>query len=135
MAGKIVVTTPQGSVIQVKTVNGKIQARIEWSPDFGARRSARFNTAQARFDSEVMRLMEPYMQMVTGAMIMSMRVSSTPGTGEVIVNTPYARKVYRSKSPVGRPTGQLRGPFYFERMKADKREQLRRFAASETGGK
>ena len=135
MAGRIVVSTPKGSVIQYKTKNGTIRAAIEWNPTFGPQRTAQANSAQAKFDSEVMRLMEPYMQLVTGAMIMSMRLSSTPGSGEIIVNTPYARKVFYSKSPVGRPTGPLRGPYYFHRMKADKRDQLRTFAASATGGK
>ncbi|MBR1533719.1 MAG: hypothetical protein IJ639_05100 [Ruminococcus sp.] len=135
MAGKIIITTPKGAVVQYKTKNGTIKTRIEWSPGFGRDRSAQANTAQAMFDSEVMRLMEPYMQLVTGAMIASMRLSSTPGTGEVIVNTPYARRVYYSRSSVGRPTGPLRGPYYFHRMKADKRDHLRRFAASAIGGK
>lgn len=135
MAEKIVITTPKGDVVTYKTANGEIKARIEWNPDFGSNRTRQFRQGQKMFDSEVMRLMEPYMQMVTGAMIMSMRLSSTPGTGEVIVNTPYARRVYYSRSPVGRPTGALRGPYYFHRMKADKRDHLRRFAASATGGK
>ena len=135
MAGRIIITTPKGSVIQYKTKSGTIRASLEWDPQFGPERSAQANNAQAKFDSEVMRLMEPYMQLVTGAMIMSMRLSSTPGSGEIIVNTPYARKVFYSKSPVGRPTGPLRGPYYVHRMKADKRDQLRTFAASPTGGK
>ena len=135
MADRIVITTPKGSVVTYKTENGKISARIDWNPAFGSERTRRFREAQVMFDTEVMRLMEPYMQMVTGAMIMSMRLSSTPGTGEVIVNTPYARKVYYSRSPVGRPTGALRGPYYFHRMKADKRDHLQVFAATASGAK
>jgi hypothetical protein len=135
MADRIVITTPKGSVVTYKTANGKISARIDWNPDFGSNRTRRFRQGQVMFDTEVMRLMEPYMQLVTGAMIASMRLSSTPGTGEVIVNTPYARRVYYSRSSVGRPTGPLRGPYYFHRMKANNREHLRRFSASALGAK
>lgn len=132
---KIIVTTPKGSVVQVKTEAGDITAHIEWSPSFGGERTSQFQTGQAKFDSETMRLMEPYMQLDTGAMIVSMRLSTNPGDGEIIINTPYARRVYYSKSPVGRKTGALRGPRHFDRMKADKKGQLQRFAAAVTGGK
>ena len=135
MAGKIVITTPKGSVVQYKTDNGVIKARLEWKPTFGAERTTSANNGQAKFDNEVMRLMEPYMQLVTGAMIMSMRLSSTPGDGEIIVNTPYARKVYYSRSPVGRPTGSLRGPYYFERMKAANRGRRSLTSGRTTSGR
>lgn len=132
---KIIVTTPKGSVVQFKTEAGEVAARIEWNPGFGANKTAVFQKGQAMMDSEVMRLMEPYMQLLTGAMIMSMRLSTTPGSGEVIVNTPYASRVYYTKSGIGRKTGPLRGPRYFDRMKADKKDQLRRTAAAAMGGK
>lgn len=135
MDKKLIITTPKGSVMRIKTNAGTVTAKIEWNPSFGKDRTSSFNAGQARLDSEIMRLMEPYMQMVSGAMIMSMRLSTTPGSGEIIVNTPYARKVYYSRSAVGRPTGPLRGPRYFERMKADKKSQIRRFTASHLGAK
>lgn len=131
MAERIIVTTPRGSVVKI----GNTTARIEWSPSFGAKRTSDFNKGQKMLDEEIMKQMEPYMQMVSGAMIMSMRLSTTPGSGEIVVNTPYARKVYYSRSPVGRPTGALRGPYHFARMKADKKAYLRKFVAATVGGK
>lgn len=127
---KIVVSTPKGTVYTYKTKNGKVTSKLEWNPGFGASMTSNLRTAQAKVDITVMRLMEPYMQMLSGAMISSMRVSTDIGSGEIVVNTPYAAKVYYSNAPIGRQTGSLRGPKYFERMKADKKEQILRVAKS-----
>lgn len=135
MNKNLVISTPRGAVYTVKTASGKVTARLEWNKDFGQRRTKDFQNAQVKFDLEVLKQMEPYMQLDTGAMIFSARLSTVPGTGEIIVNTPYASRVYHSKSAVGRATGALRGPYYFQRMVADKREYLRRFAANAVGGK
>ena len=41
------------------------------------------------------------------------------GTGELVYLAPYSRDVYyNDRSGIGRPTGPLRGPKWFERMKA-----------------
>ena len=135
MTVRTVISTPRGAVVQLKTKAGEMKAELLWNPGFGPEYTRKFNSAQAKLDSEVMRLLEPYMQLDTGAMIMSMRLATTPGHGEIIVNTPYARRVYYSNSPVGRATGPLRGPYYFPRMVADKRGYLRSFAARTLGAR
>lgn len=122
---KIIVETPHGSVVTVKAKNGTVKAKLKWNEEFGKKKTAVFDRGQAIFDSEVMRQMTPYMQLVTGAMIHSMTLGTDVGSGEIRVITPYARSVYYSSAPVGRPTGPLRGPYYFERMKADKSNYLK----------
>lgn len=130
---KLIVKTPKGSVVQVKTPNGTMTARLEWNDGFGAKMTNQLQTGQEKFDMEVMKQMEPYMQLDSGAMIQSMRLSTDVGSGRIRVNTPYATNVYHSKSKVGRKTGRLRGPYYFDRMKADKQAYLQYFITKVTG--
>jgi hypothetical protein len=136
---KILIETPQGKVIQRSYTKGKNKGsayvRIVWNTGFGPAMTNTLKNTQTFIDSEVMRLMEPYMPLDTGMMIKSMMVTTVIGSGRVEVNTPYAMAVLRGKSSVGRPTGPLRGPQYFERFKADKLPTLRASVAKLTGGK
>lgn len=81
-------------------------------------------------DSEVMRHMEPYMPKLNGTMIDSMIIATVIGSGEVCVNTDYAK----IRSKIARNNGQ-RGPFFFERTKADHKDDILRGAAEISGGK
>lgn len=81
-------------------------------------------------DSEVMRYMDPYIPLASGAMRNSMLTYTVPGSGEVNVNTPYAHRRLLSARKNG-----LRGPNFFERMKADHKKDILRAAASAAGGK
>lgn len=56
---------------------------------------------QAFVDSEVMRVSEPYMPMENGVLVNSMYASTVIGSGEIVVNTPYAHYLY---------TGEVYGP-------------------------
>lgn len=132
---KIIVSTPKGKIYTYKKKSGDVVVRLSFNKDFGKKYTKLLQDGQWVLDMQVMRLMEPYMQLRTGAMIESMRAATKPGDGEIIVNTPYARKVYYTPSAIGRPTGPLRGPKYFERMKADKKDELRRTAARAAGAK
>jgi hypothetical protein len=85
---------------------------------------------QTYIDHEVMRHMEMYMPKLTGTMINSMIISTQAGSGEVVVNTPYAHK----RSEKARKNG-LRGPHFFERMKADHKDTILAGAAKISGGK
>lgn len=80
-------------------------------------------------DSEVMRNMEKYMPKLSGTMINSMILATRVGSGEVKVNTPYARKVSKKARSNG-----LRGARFFERMKADCADDILRGAAIISGG-
>ena len=88
---------------------------------------------QQYVDSEVMRYMEPYMPKLNGTMIDSMVIATNIGSGEVVVNTDYAKKVskkarYNEKEP-------LRGAHFFERMKADHNDDILNGAAIISGAK
>lgn len=84
---------------------------------------------QQYVDSEVMRYMSPKMPLLYGVMIDSMITATVIGGGEVAVNTPYAKA--RSKS--ARHNGQ-RGPQFFERMKADHKDDILNGVAKMSGG-
>lgn len=126
-------TVPQPKDRTMNRNGAKITVRFR--SGFGKEMTGNVQQWQKVLDSEVMRLMEPYMPLVTGSMIRSMQNTTVIGSGRVDVNTPYALRVLNGKSAVGRPTGPLRGPRYFERMKADKLPQLKRTMENVTGGK
>ena len=132
---KIITNTPQGKVVTVHTKQGTVTAKLVWNPGFGPEFTRKMQSGQAKFDMEVMKQMEPYMQLDTSAMIKSMQAATDVGSGLVRVRTPYARKVYYTRSRVGRPTGPLRGPYYFDRMKANRLSYLMGFAAKAVGAK
>lgn len=104
-------------------------------------------------DSEVLRLMVPYTPMDTGAMIQSATAGTVIGSGKIQYNSPYARYLYYGevygpnvpikengiitgywspphKTPTGRPLTYSTerhpqaGKLWFERMKADHKEDI-----------
>jgi len=85
---------------------------------------------QQYVDSEVMRYMEPYMPKLSGRMIDQMIIPTVIGSGEVKVETPYARKV----SEKARENG-LRGDHFWDRFKADHKDDVLEGAAELSGGK
>lgn len=85
---------------------------------------------QVFVDSEVLRLCDPYIPFRTGMLRDSGILSTTIGSGEVIYNTPYARRQYYENKGSGK-----RGKLWFERMKADHRDDILNGAAKIAGGK
>lgn len=91
---------------------------------------------QKYVDSEVVRLCEPYTPFRQGVLIGSAQLFTEFGSGEVVYNTPYARYLYYGKLMVGRAPKTLtdidltfagapmRGAFWFDRMKADHKENI-----------
>jgi hypothetical protein len=115
-------------------------------------------TTQKYIDQEVIRLMDPYTPHLGGVLIKSATLSTKIGSGDIKQNTPYARYQYYGKLMVSSITGSawshgeskvltdkdlryntsknsLAGPFWFERMKADKKEQILRGAQKIAGGR
>ena len=112
---------------------------------------------QKYIDSEVLRLSSPYVPHDTGTLEDSGNLATDVGSGEVNWNTPYARYQYYGKVMVSPSTGStwakagerkvltdqniryqgggLRGAKWFERMKADHKEEIVRGAAKIAGGK
>ncbi len=116
-----------------------------------------YGRTQKFVDQEVIRLMAPYMPNLNGVLTASTTFSTKIGSGDVKQNVPYARYQYYGKLMVSSITGSawshgekkvltdrdlqyntsknsLAGPFWFERMKADKKEQILRGARKIAGG-
>lgn len=130
------IETPRGRIIQSKT--GK--AKLEWNPDFVPHWDGAYSEAQEFVDNEVLRLSDPYVPMQSSMLKLSGKLGTMPGSGDVIYNAPHARYHYYGKVMEGRAPKKLterdlkhhgapkRGPFWFERMKSDKKEQILRGA-------
>ena len=82
---------------------------------------------QKYIDETVIDLCEPYVPVDTGALKESPRTSSPPGGGKVVYGVPYARKQYYEN----KGDGGLRGARWFERMKADRLNDIERMVNEE----
>ncbi len=86
---------------------------------------------QKYVDETVIRFCEPYVPVDTGALRDSPKSSSPPGGGKVVYGKDYARKqYYENKGGEG-----LRGKMWFERMKADRGDEIITGAAERAGGR
>ncbi|MDF2907574.1 MAG: Minor capsid [Herbinix sp.] len=115
-----------------------------------------YGKVQKFIDSETMRLMAPYTPYLGGVLEKSAVLGTDIGSGEIHQGTPYARYQYYGKLMVSSLTGSawslgeskvltdkdlehnksqhpMAGPFWFERMKADKKEQILRGAREVAG--
>ncbi len=114
---------------------------------------------QRFIDQEIIRLMDPYTPMLSGELVKSATLGTRIGTGEIHHIAPYARYQYYGMLMVSSITGSsyaiygedkvltdtdlqyntskhlLAGPFWFERMKADKKEQILRGARKVASGR
>jgi len=120
MISRPVIDTPRGTVV----VNKNGVAELTFKPDFQPRHNEYYSRAQVFVDSEVLRLCEPYTPLITGMLIKTGILGTEVGNGLVQWIAPYSREVYYSPRPPGRPSGPLRGAFWFERMKADHRQEI-----------
>lgn len=108
-----VIETPRGRAF----VNAAGKAELVFNPSFKPKWQGRYTRAQKFVDSEVLRLSEPFTPLVTGLLIKSGSLGTEVGSGLVQWIAPYAKSVYYSAGPIGRPSGALRGAYWFERMK------------------
>lgn len=134
------IETPRGKVIKTKAGN----VRLVWNPNFVPNWQDAFDKTQVFIDNEVLRLSDPYLPMQSSMLKKLGILGTIPGSGEVVWNGPYARYLYYAKLMVGRAPKKLtdtdltfhgapkRGGFWFERMKADKKDQILRGAAKIT---
>lgn len=119
----------------------------------------KFARAQAYVDQACIRHMDKYTPMMTGALKRSATIGTKIGSGKIEYASPYARYLYYGKLMVSSVTGSpyarrgekkvltstdlsyntashpLAGPFWFERMKTDKGDAIRRGAAEIVGAK
>lgn len=102
---------------------------FEFNAGFGSDWSGRFNAAQRVVDSEVLRYNDPYVPKDQGEYINSGQRSTVIGSGEVVYNTPYARRwYYENANFQGAP---MRGARHFERMRVDHKDDILRSAGKE----
>jgi hypothetical protein len=94
-----------------------MKAVLEWNTDFVPKWEKRYSEAQKFVDSEVLRLSEPYVPLLTGMLIKTGILGTEIGSGTVQWIAPYARAQYYMKRKNPSTTGPLRGPHWFERGK------------------
>lgn len=128
---KMRIVTPRNVTIKA----GGATAGLHWSSGFARQVNARYTLVQKYVDSEVLRLSEPYTPLLTGNLRNSGTFGTKIGSGLVRWTAIYAKRQYYSTRPPGRPTGPLRGPQWFERMKADKGKQIISGAKKLSGGR
>lgn len=136
----ITIKTPRGEIVQTKSANGSIIAKLTWSKTFAAERSGNFTKVQKYVDSEVLRLSDPYVPMQTSMLKKSGILGTVVGSGEIKYIAPYTRKNYYKNAGKGRQGlqrggGGLRGKQWFERMKADHKSEIISGANKIAGGK
>lgn len=119
MAGnsKLIVNTPRGQIVTVKTANGKVTARLTWTANTGSKWTGNFTRAQKFLDSEVLRTTSPFVPFRTGALMKSGQLGTVIGSGEVIWNAPYAARQYWN-TVLSRSYDAQRGGKWFERAKS-----------------
>lgn len=125
------ISTPRGTVFQVKGQGGEIRAKLEWNPGFGQKKSQDFGRAQEFIDSECLRYCAPLTPRRSGYLVRSGQLGTVIGSGELNYLAPYARRQYYENT--GKGDGN-RGKLWFERMKAANREAIRKGAAAYVAG-
>lgn len=110
MAGKkrFKIDVPNGVVSVSKNKDGVVTANLKWDSNFSQNREQSFSKKQAFIDQECIRRMTPETPVRSGVLVKSATLGTTIGSGEIIQNTPYARRQYyehKTKS------------YWFERMK------------------
>lgn len=115
------IQTPRGCIIK----NDKNKAELQWNDAFAKNRTQGFDRVQVFIDNEVLRKCDPYVPMDTGMLKKSGILGTGVGSGEVIYIAPYARiQYYNNKGTGNNNKSGLRGPYWFERMKADHKNQI-----------
>jgi len=92
---------------------------------------------QKYIDSEVLRLSDPYIPFLGGGIKDSGPINTILGNGEVKWHTPYSKRQYyenRGNGAGGLNNGGMRGKMWFERMKADRKDEIIQGAAKLAGG-
>jgi hypothetical protein len=85
--------------------------------------STRFLSAQKFLDNEVLKDCAPYVPMRTGQLMRSGQNGTNIGSGQVVYNAPYAKKVYyATKANFSRAKHPQASSQWFEKAKAIKKK-------------
>jgi hypothetical protein len=144
-------------------MTGSLNITIRYNKRYAKQMQERLNFAQKVVDNEVIRQMTPYVPMKTGTLAKSALLNSVIGSGTITYATPYARYLYYGikyapnipiikegvlvgffsppkKNPTSIPLNYdksfhpLAGAYWFERMKADKSNEILKAAQDAAGG-
>lgn len=131
---------------------------LTWAPRFFPDMNDRFDRVQKYVDSSCIRHMNKFTPMRSGMLVRSATLGTKIGSGRIEYSSPYARYLYYGRLMVSSITGSsyaslgekkiltpielsydtsahsLAGPFWFERMKAEKLDEIRAGAARIAGG-
>lgn len=116
-----------------RTFDGEIKvpannsSGITWNASTEASLKRKFSNAQAVVDNDCLRFMNPLTPMRTGAMIQSATIGTVIGSGEIVYNSPYARRQYYNNQGGSPAHPQAKG-YWFETMKASHKDDILRDA-------
>lgn len=122
MADRFVLETPKGELIKIQTPEGKFEMQIRWNPCFGSDMTRMINNMQEFVDSECLRFCDNLVPKDTGILKQSGIMHTQIGSGELKYRTPYARKWYYM--PANFSEAPMRGNYWFERMKQQRKAQI-----------
>ena len=108
MARKTVIKTPRGSIYVSNGKNGQVTARLEWDKNFSNEHEKSFGNKQKFIDQECIRRMAPMTPRLNGVLIKAATLGTVIGSGEIVQDTPYARRQYYEHKEKS---------YWFERMK------------------
>ena len=120
---KVTLDVPEGKILLDR--NGK--AYIKYNPNFKREMEKNLGKLQEFIDMTVRNNLMAYVSFRTGTQEKSIKLSTMIGSGQVIINVPYAKYQAYSKK-IKKRVGK-RGTYPFERMKADKKESILRQGA------
>ena len=115
MAGPKEIDVPRGKL----SLDDEGHVTLEFNPNFKSEINGRMSRAQKFVDSEVLRLDAPLMPIKTGFMIQSGILGTEIGSGEVNYLALYSNRQYYHTART-RSYDANRGSYWFERMKADR---------------
>lgn len=119
---------PKGKVY----INKKGNASIEYNKSYEKKFNSNMEKVQGYIDETVAKHLMAYVSFKTGTQEKSIPVSSDYGSGEVVINVPYAE--YQAYSKRIKKIDGKRGTYPFERMRTDKKESILRGAIAYSRG-
>lgn len=121
------IATPRGQIF--KTKNGT--AKLTWNPNFQNKWQGKYDKGQMKLDNAILKDTDKYVPMKTGMLKLSGRLGTIIGQGLIMYIAPYSKSQYYKKRKIGSYTGSLRGPYWFERSKADNKHNWIKIAKGE----
>lgn len=101
---------------------------ITFDPNFSQNAAKNFDECQKYIDNKVLQLSDPYVPMKEGELKESGTEGTVVGSGVIEYTAPYGRKQYYENAGMGKEGvnkgGGLRGKEWFERMKADHKDEI-----------